>query len=447
MSEEVVVSIEGMDIVAKNATPHIGIALSMGGNVNPEFLRMLLERLREWMQEYIISIMIDSTIPLDLSRNNVTESARKKNCDYLFFIDSDVFIEQGYLERLLSHNKDVISGIYHQKTPPYYPLPRRRVAENLYVPIEPEDDSIIEIDGTGMGCVLIKMDALENISYPWFEFKYYKIGEKWHQLSEDLYLCQKLQDKGIKIYCDPIVRCNHIGALVNQELSDIYKEYRISTDKERNMTVTELSSFTSMSHEDAYNKWRDATELVAREYKGYMNQDHHSPKDFYKTNKNYIFDLTSWHMNQRRSFDMSLAKSIKTDYPAAKKILDFGSGCGQNAIDIAKAGYDVAMADYEGFTSQFARFRAKQRGLNIKFYDIEKPINEKFDIILAFDILEHIPDNEFEKTVELLRSLRANRGRILTTTSFGSQGGLHPMHYESSPEKVQLIETLNDMQI
>ena len=72
------------------------------------------------------------------------------------------------------------------------------------------------------------------------------------------------------------------------------------------------------------------------------------------------------------------------------------------------------------------------------------PIHDKFDIIIAFDVLDHIPTDEFDKTIELLKSLKADGGKILTTTNFGTQGGLYPMHYESSPEKLKLIERLND---
>ena len=141
---------------------------------------------------------------------------------------------------------------------------------------------------------------------------------------------------------------------------------------------------------------------------------------------------------------MELIKTIKDKHPNAKKILDYGSGCGQNAIMLAKEGYDVAMADFNGYTSDFAKFRAKKRGLDIKYYDIEKPIDDKFDIILAFDVLEHVPDDQFKDTINRLKYLRHNGGKILTTVSFGSQNGSHPMHFESSKEKIDLIRQLTE---
>lgn len=453
MAEDITVKIDGMDILVKNAKLKIGIGICTGKSIDTDFVKMLLTRIQEWSTRYVLKIMINSAIPLDLSRNNIVDMAKEEKCDYLFFIDSDVLIGENQLEKLISYNKDAITGVYHQRSFPYYALPRNRVSKSLYCPIEidikDENIDIVEIDGSGMGCFLIKMDIFDKIPYPWFEFKYHQKDEKWGQISEDLYFCEKLKDIGIKIYCDPKIECTHMGTFVDKGLIEIYGNYRKNTLEEMHRTAIELSEFTGMPISDIHDKWKVSTEIVSREYKEFLNNIISSPngkttKDFYKTNKNYIFDITNWHVTQRRSFDYKLINDIKSKYPSAKKILDYGSGCGQNAIDLASAGYNVCMADYDGYTSQFARFRANKRGLNIKFYDIDKPIDDKFDIILAFDVLEHVPDEEFEKTVYLLKCLKENGGKILTTVSFGTQDGLHPMHNEETPEKLKLIEELNE---
>ncbi len=445
MPEDMIVNIDGMNVVVQGMEKiKVDIGIPTGRSIDSGFVKTIFDRLSEWTNKYAIVISIDTTIPIDLSRNRIVEMAKKQNCDYIFFIDSDVIIEEGQLERLISHNKDIVTGIYNMKVPPYYQLPRKHATEGLYTALELDGDQLVEIDGNGMGCALIKMNVFDKIPYPWFEFKYYEKDGKWEQTSEDLTFCQKLQSAGIKIYCDPLVQCAHVGTTVHIDLTKKYKEHRVLVLNELDKTIEELIEFTGMSKEDVHNKWRIATQLVAKEYKEYMQEDHRNPKDFYKTNKNYIFDLTSWHMSNRKTFDIDLIKNIKKEYPFAKKILDFGSGCGQNAIELANAGYDVSITDYDSYTSRFARFRAKKRGLNIKFYDVEMPIDDKFDIILAFDILEHVPDSEFEKTIYLLKSLKRDGGKIITTVSFGTQGGIHPMHYDETDEKRKLIEQLND---
>lgn len=453
MPEDLIVNIEGMDIIVKDAKLKIGIGLSVGSNISPEFLKMLFARFAEWTRIYAVAMIIDATVPLDLSRNKVIEVSQRENCDYIFFIDSDVLIEQGQLETLLSHQKDAISGVYYQKRSPCSPLPRKRVSKNLYIAAEIQGNNIVEIDATGMGCFLLKMDIFRKIPYPWFEFKYHNHDNgRWVQVSEDFHFCQSLQNAGIKIYCDPNIQCSHVGGIIDPQMSEIYRRFRIDSANERNMIISELSEFVNISSSEIYDKWKFATEIVADDYRNFINQNHRDQKDFYKVNKNYIFDLTNFHMTQGRGFDVKLIDTIRKMSPVysawdVKKILDYGSGCGQNAIELAKAGHDVSIADYEGYTSEFARFRAKKRGLNIKFYDIEKPINDKFDIIFAFNVLEHIPDDQFKYVIDRLKSLRKNGGKILTCVSFDTQSGLHPMHYTLSQEKVGLINQLGTQSI
>lgn len=437
MAGDVIINKEGMNIVVKDTRIRIGLGLSMRNSINPEFLIMLLARLKEWTNRYIIIPIIDVCIPVDLSRNNVVENAKRENCDYLFFIDSDIIIKEGQLDKLLSHNKDIVTGVYYQRMLPHVPLPRRKVCNNLYISIELDGQDIVDIDGTGMGCVLIKMDIFDKLEYPWFEFKYDRDHGEWYQLSEDLNFCQKVQSIGTRIYCDPHVQCNHIGATVTPELANMYKEFRISHGKERDKTIVELSEFTGISTEDIYSKFVTITKVVAREYA-------QNPKDFYKTNKNYVLELINQHMTKKRGHDNDIVKYVKKIYPTNKKILDFGCGCGQNAIMLAEAGYNVSMTDLDGYTYDFAKFRTKKRGLNITSYDIEKPINEKFDVILVLEVLDHVPDDKFGETIELLKTLVTNGGEIIVSSNFGTFGGLYPMRYETSPEKERLIQELVD---
>lgn len=445
MAKELVVNIGGMNVSVKGQRKiRVCIGIPVAGSVGPIFLRTMLLRMEEWSQTFEIVPVIESSIPIDEARNKIVQEAINNKCDYIFFIDSDTIIQRGQLEKLLSHDKDAITGISHMRVSPYFSLIREKVAYRLYSPIEPFGTELMKIDGAGFGCFLIKTAAFDKIEYPWFRFHFFKHEDKWRHLGEDLYLCEQLQNANIDIYCDPTVGCVHVGTDVTIDMASKYKDLRISVLDEIKVSREELSEFTGMSPEDVTIKCTIATDLVAKQYKNDIIDSGQDPKIFYKENKYYIFDLIDWHMKTTRSFDMRLAENIRNKYPNAKTILDFGSGCGQNAIELTKAGYVVSMTDYDGYTSQFARFRVKKRGLDIKFYDIEKPIDDKFDIILAFDVLEHVPDQEFENTINLLRSLKSDGGRVITLVSFGAKNGNHPMHYEESPTKVELIKRLNE---
>lgn len=445
MTKDMVINVGGMDIsVTGQRKIRICIGIPVGDNVNRLFFHTMLLRMEEWSQTFDIMPIIEYTIPIDEARNRIAKIATDAKCDYIFFIDSDVLIQQGQLERLVSWDKDAITGIYYMRAAPYYPLIRRKVAYRLYSPIEPDTSiELMSIDGSGFGCFLLRTSILDKIEYPWFQFQYFRHMNKWRHIGEDLYFCEQLKNVGIDIYCDPIIQCAHIGTDVTIDMVNRYKDLRSTILANIQKCKEDLSEFTGMSLEQVSERCHASKYLVADQYTYDIIEHKERPEKFYKENKDYIFDLINWHMEERRIFDMNLIDDIKNKYPFAKKILDFGSGCGQNAIMLSESGYDVSMTDYEGYTSEFAKFRAKKRGLNIKFYDIEMPINDRFDIILAFDVLEHIPDTEFEKTIYLLKTLKAENGKVLTTTNFGTQEGLHPMHYESSPEKIKLIETLD----
>ena len=68
-------------------------------------------------------------------------------------------------------------------------------------------------------------------------------------------------------------------------------------------------------------------------------------------------------------------------------------------------------------------------------------IKNKYDIILCFDVLEHIPDEKFKETIELIRKLNKPEGEIISTVSFGAEK-IHPSHYDLTPEKKDLLMNL-----
>lgn len=445
MAKDLVVNIDGMNVsVSGKRKLRIGIGIPTSSYVDQSFFYTMLFRMEEWSQTFDIIPIVESIIPVDEARNRIAKAAIYSECDYIFFIDSDVIIQEGQLEKLVSWGKDAITGVYYMRMLPYYSLIRKKTADRLYTPIEPYGTDLIKIDGAGFGCFLVKTSIFDKIEYPWFQFKYYQRDGVWRHIGEDLYFCEQLQNANIDIYCDPTIQCTHIGTDVTVDIAKKYIDLKSAITNEIKRSKEELSEFTGLSIEKVSERCYISTELVANQYRENIIKTNENPKKFYKENKDYIFDLTNWHIQQRRIFDTNIIDEIKNRYPSAKKILDFGSGCGQNAIMLAEAGYDTSMTDYDGYTSEFARFRAKKRGLNIKFYDVEMPIQDKFDIILVFDVLEHIKDEEFEKTIHLLKSLKQDGGKILTTISFGTQGGLHPMHYDSSPEKIRLIKMLEE---
>lgn len=129
--------------------------------------------------------------------------------DYLFAVDHDITFAPDTLEKLLSHNVPIVSGVYRQRLPVHkieiYDLNLQRMdIKDIY------NKGLVEIGGCGFGCVLIKREVIVDIGYPQFE---YHISQDFsHTLSEDNDFCLKARKKGHKIYCDSSIMCGHIGS-------------------------------------------------------------------------------------------------------------------------------------------------------------------------------------------------------------------------------------------
>ena len=134
-----------------------------------------------------------------------------KGYDYLFAVDSDMKFAPDTLSNLLSHDADIVSGIYRQRKDEQIIEIYKRNNGGLYN-VKYDDlkgKGLVEIDGCGFGCVLVKKEVLVGVGYP--QFEYHMAGPLQIGLSEDNDFCMKASKKGYKIYCDTSIVCGHVG--------------------------------------------------------------------------------------------------------------------------------------------------------------------------------------------------------------------------------------------
>jgi len=145
---------------------------------------------------------------------NLIASWAANHYDYLFSVDSDIVFPPDTLKKLLSHNKDAVSGMYIQRIPGTHAL-------EIYLPnqwggtnrAELKDlpvNSLMEIAGCGFGCVLVKSEVFRNVGYP--QFVYHQALDHKNTISEDVDFCSKARARGHKIYVDTSIKCDHVGA-------------------------------------------------------------------------------------------------------------------------------------------------------------------------------------------------------------------------------------------
>lgn len=148
---------------------------------------------------------------IDQIRNLIGEWSKKY--DYLLSVDSDIVLPPDSLKKMLSADKDIISGLYIQRIPNTHTLEVYMDTPNggvTNIPYEYIDGcGVVEIAACGMGCALIKGDVFRKLEYPHFFYK--SALDHRETTSEDVYFCLKARQAGFTVWADESIRCEHIG--------------------------------------------------------------------------------------------------------------------------------------------------------------------------------------------------------------------------------------------
>jgi len=143
------------------------------------------------------------------SRNIIREKVLNENYDYFFSLEQDVIPPKDTIQRLLAHNKKIISGVY-LKLQQSLQGPYALVAL-LYIEREPGKvgpmlpNEIIgkglkQVSSSGLGCILIHKSVLEKV-----KFRYVKEKPSY----DDMWFCIDAKTQGFNIYADGNISCEH----------------------------------------------------------------------------------------------------------------------------------------------------------------------------------------------------------------------------------------------
>lgn len=167
-------------------------------------------------------LLMPRGMPVDEARNYIVDQMKG---EYLFFLDSDVLPPADAIEKLLAHDKDVVTGLYFQRNPPFWPhIYKESEAPGRYDSLiyydekkneQGERQTLLEVASAGLGCCLIKSSVFdkigtieENEPKPWFKFTT-GWGKETRE-SEDHFFFRRCREEGIKIFADTTVVCGHI---------------------------------------------------------------------------------------------------------------------------------------------------------------------------------------------------------------------------------------------
>ena len=149
---------------------------------------------------------------------------------------------------------------------------------------------------------------------------------------------------------------------------------------------------------------------------------------FYVNTDGYLYDLYSWTHNNNM-WDL-----FDKMFTGQERVLDYGCGIGDVAIYLAEKGCDVTAIELdESKTIDFAMWRVYQRKLGDKIDFTIDYAKDKFDAVLAIDVLEHIyfPLRFVTQFGNLLKN---KDSFFFTTPSFGdnTEDKNYPMHIKDN---------------
>jgi glycosyltransferase involved in cell wall biosynthesis len=213
------------------------------GGTSPEGAFPVVLRAMQLAQTRLIT---SYKFPTDTARNEICRAVLDSDEDYLLFLDADMVHPADLFERLVAHEKPVVTARYHLKKPPYNPVlyVKHRVLDgpHAYAPVH-FARGLIEIERGGAGALLIRRDVIEAIarqdgarwreyhssrayeaqpdwireSYlptvpvvQWFRYQYGPEAPVDLSVSEDFWFYRRARELGFSTWADWDVECGHI---------------------------------------------------------------------------------------------------------------------------------------------------------------------------------------------------------------------------------------------
>jgi len=192
-------------------------------------------------------MMNESLIPR--ARNELARIFLERGFDYLMFIDADISFDGDAVAQLMAADRDIACGIYPKKEIDWDKVNAAAAAGETNLQqhagafvfnmtgevAETDADGMIEVRHAGTGFMLIKREVFEFLkpyvpTYRISSFKDPVTGEYakplTHEffatsidasgtlLSEDYHFCETFRKHGGKVYANPFIKLDHVGAYV-----------------------------------------------------------------------------------------------------------------------------------------------------------------------------------------------------------------------------------------
>lgn len=161
------------------------------------------------------------------NRNIMIRLALQNNATHILFLDDDMSFKPDLLKRLLSHNLDIVSGLYVMRNYPHLPVmfdEKMNDGKCKFKFLRPDVRGVVEVVNIGLGACLIKTDVFRQMcgdNDP-EKFCWITLGEaEADHWSDDISFFNRVSKMGIKMHVDTDARCGHvITAIITPEFDE-----------------------------------------------------------------------------------------------------------------------------------------------------------------------------------------------------------------------------------
>ena len=174
----------------------------------PTMGSMEIEAVKSLMQlEHDGSVDIISESLVYDARDKIAMDALASKADWVMWFDSDIIYPANIIRKLMSRNKDMVTGLYYKRTAPFTPCIYKLEDDKLKPYLDHPEDELFQVEAAGFGCMLMKGSVIKRV--------YDKFGGCFFPVNgvggEDLSFIRRAKDVGIEVWCDSSIKCGHVG--------------------------------------------------------------------------------------------------------------------------------------------------------------------------------------------------------------------------------------------
>ena len=421
---------------------------------------------------------------MDRNREKIAiQFMTQTDAEWLMMIDSDMEIPIRAPERLTAWNKPVVAALYFHRGESHEPFlfmeapkmkdeydrelrswsAKRKVVYDYLtqnnVPMRDGSltidngygEPLVECDAVATGCIVIHRSVFEALKKPWFE---YEEGG----LSEDLTFCYRLRHElEIPVYCDISTICGHyhLSAMGQAQFRMKYESRPVTLSGFSRLEAADLlSKFFKMSNEKALKLVNNTNaaqvgELWRKKFDGTTPSPTQVDR-FYKTKtvgQAYIMELIHW--NASPVFTQIRSPLLK--YRELNAI-EIGSGIGSVAMQLLLQDCNVLSVETNPLLRDFIDYRwnffqeivQEKPKSTLSIVDetwMKKSPDESFDLAVAIDVFEHIPEENLKRILNNLYRVLKPKGILYYHNNFGQQD-LYPMHFDYSNQWMNWLKEI-----